>query len=330
MAAFAWSPIGTHPALMSNAIHDPAVYALAQEFLTAGQIDAISGFTGDGFDPYHGNWSDFENRTYCTNPLWTGLTDETTKLQYLMHNATDSGVPAGHSPANRVYIDSTAEALLEFQVAFWSTYPDVRGTSVFSSSRLGAFNYTGTYFDVVNAHIAAVTANAADFKNGASNHDVGWAGTTQAQLFARAFIADYLLQKRPTVANAGASYTANPGGSVTFSAAGSQDPDSISWANNGAFSNNGGGLLSYEWDLDGDGNYGDVTGVSPNVSYSDLVDLVGYTPGKLINLRVTDDEASVGYASATLAVLVPEPGTLVMLLAVAFGLLAYAWRRRRS
>jgi hypothetical protein len=206
-------------------------------------------------------------------------------------------------------------------------------------ARGGTFSYTGTYYDIVNAHIAAVQANAAWFKSRptyslfgvyskspADNTTAATAGTAQGQLFARAFIADYLLQKRQTIANAGTSYTAHPGGSVTFSVAGSEDPDSISWGTGGTFANNGGGLVSYEWDL-GNGNHADASGPGPTLSYSALVGMVGYGT-KTIHLRVTDDEGSYSIGSATLIVEIPEPSVLAMLVGLAIATLLWRLRRR--
>jgi hypothetical protein len=323
--AFGWAAVTTHPTLISTALHDPAVYSLATEFLTSDQINTISNFTGDGFSPYHGHWEEFANRAYYTDPLWAGLTDETTKICYLMHNATDSGVPLGHNPARPVYEgESGVETTLEAQVGTWLSYPTISGTSM----------YTGDYNSVVSQHISAVQSNAAWFKSRplyglfgyywhsqGDNRTAGWAGTTQAMTFARTFLADYLLQKRPTVANAGGSYSVNPGGNVNFSAAGSQDPDSISWASNGSYSNNGGGLSEISWDLHGNGTYGDMTGMSPAQSYSQLVTAVGYTEGRTIGARVTDNEGKVAYAQANLAVYAPP---------VAQGRAQYGWLGKPS
>jgi hypothetical protein len=358
---FGWASVSTHPTLMERALKDPSIYStsdpncLVRSLLSSSQIDTISGFTGDNkptndFSPYHGHWEEFANRAYYTDPQWAGLTDETTKLCYLMHNATDSGVPINHNPAQPVYNGGWdglvgVESELEAQVGTWLTYPTIAGTSTVSSVS-GTFSYLGTYTDIVQTHIQAVQANAAWFrdqpeatflgiglgyKTSDANRTAGTAGTTQAMLFARAFVTDYLLQKKVTIANAGSSYTIGQGQSITLSSAGSQDPDSVSWGGNGTFANNYGGLTNFAWDINNDGNYGEVTGANPTLTYNELKSLAGGTgSGKTIHLRVTDDEGSVGFATATLNILtVPEPGSLTLLLVFATVLCGFL-RLRRS
>jgi hypothetical protein len=346
--AFAWIPTSTHPDLIRKAVHDNAVLALAQEFLSSDQIETISSYSGDGalLNGFHGNWDELRNRAYCseTSPHnWASLlSSPTTALCYLMHNATDTGVPIGHSPAGisdpaHGYtgyapggLDPT-ETLFELAIGGKSSswYANINGTSIVSSVS-GTFYYTGTYWDIVNTHIAAVQANSNYFRQSSSSDDVaGMAGTTQGQLFARAVFADYLLQRRPTIANAGTSYTATPGGSVTFSSAGSRDDDSISWAGNGTYSNNGGGLSAFAWDLNNDGTY-ETSAASPTLTYSQVVSMAGVGMGKTIRLRVTDDEGAVGYASASLNVIaIPEPGAIAMMIGGGLGLAGLVLARRR-
>jgi hypothetical protein len=336
--AFGWGPIITHPGIVTSAFNDPQIDQLAHEYWGSSanaNISAVDGFQGDLFGVHHNEYSAFQSRLWTSSSWWSDVPDEITKLQYLGHNCGDSAVPVDHYPANTVFVDATHENLLEPQVEANSGYQhSVTGTATYSGNV--AFSYIGTYAEVMNAHYNAVRANANWFKNApyglldisASNHTAGWTGVTQGAMFARVVFADYFLSKKPTIANAGTTYRARPGGSVTFHATGSQDPDSVSWAGNGTFSNDGGGLVGYSWDLNGDGNYGDATGASPTMSYSDLVKMDGYTAGRTIGLRVTDNEGSIGYANATLTVDVPEPGALVLLICGGLAVLFVGLSRR--
>jgi hypothetical protein len=248
----------------------------------------------------------------------------------------------------------------------WS-YPQVAGTTQFNYTYTNAgqdgnnnpitgisASYTGTFNDVWQAHYNAETQNVAlwfksrpdgtvypsglpsppypAYVNGKSlvdNFDAAKVGTTLAEMFGRAFLVDYFLSKEPVVAVAGTAYTVNAGDSVTLSSAGSLDPASVTWAANGTYANNGGGLAALDWDINGDGIYGDVTGASPTLTYSQLIAMLGNSTGGTIGLRVTTVEGNVGYGSATLSV-VPEPGTLIMLLGGALALAAVRLIRRRS
>jgi hypothetical protein len=61
---------------------------------------------------------------------------------------------------------------------------------------------------------------------------------------------------RAPIASAGGPYTIREGDSVTLDASGSSDP--------------GGSSLTYSWDLNGDGVFGDATGVRPTLTWSQL------------------------------------------------------------
>lgn len=294
----------------------------------------------------NGSWHNiFQNRLYALEPsvyaqyvqsvpgaptsLWPQLAD-TTRFAYLLHLTGDTGVPIGHGPAGELYPgDPTVHNMLEAQVGTWSTYPNVGGTSALSYnyfktySGIGSISmdYTGTFQEIWQKHYDAVLYNATWFKGAVEIdtlaawpfdparsivRDAGWVGCIQAEMFTRAFAVDYSLSKKAVIANAGTSYTASAGSSVTFSSAGSQDPDSVSWASNGTYSSNGGGLAAIDWDLTGSGTYNDAHDASFNLSYTQLVGLVGFGP-KTVNLRVTDDEGKIGYASASLMVNTPPP-----------------------
>ncbi len=64
---------------------------------------------------------------------------------------------------------------------------------------------------------------------------------------------------RPPTADAGGPYSIAEGGNLLVTAASSSDPD--------------GDPLSYSWDMNGDGVFGDASGVSPTLSWADLANL---------------------------------------------------------
>lgn len=110
-------------------------------------------------------------------------------------------------------------------------------------------------------------------------------------------------------ANAGGPYNLAEGSSLTLSAASSTDPDS-------------GDTLTYSWDVNGDGTFGDATGVNPTLTAAQLATL-GITDGpttKQIKVQVSDGHGhtttspavtlTVTNAIPTLEVTGPSTGTV--------------------
>lgn len=325
---FAWGG-PTHSALAGILFDDPTISPFLSEFgIDAGSIESFTGEPPDAW--HHPGWEALTSRGYLGSygtQNWASL-DETTRLKYLIHNATDCGVPLGHSPAGQSgYKDTVAEAALELQVSSWGSYPSITGTTSYTHSKTGySTSFTGTYSEIVSKFQAAVLNNAA-WLDGRSkpfpyisysqddNRTAGWNGTTLAQYFGRAMLADYFLAKRDTVANIVGNYGVNPGQNAAFSSAGSNDPDSITWLSNGTYTNDGGGITSIAWDLNNDGVY-ETSGAAPTLSYDTLYSLVGPNEGKAIRLQVTDNEGKTAYATSTLAVYTAP---------VALGKAQYGW-----
>jgi hypothetical protein len=86
---------------------------------------------------------------------------------------------------------------------------------------------------------------------------------------------------QPPAASAGGPYAASEGLGVVFTAAASTDPE--------------GGALTYEWDLDEDGQYDDGTGVTASYVYND-------DGSHLVAVRVTDAQGACATATALVEV----------------------------
>ncbi len=108
------------------------------------------------------------------------------------------------------------------------------------------------------------------------------------------FVRQYgtlVVNQLPT-ADAGGAYTINEGQGLILSAAGSSDPD--------------GDTLSYQWDLDNDGQFGEVgepTGVGATVSWATLQSFgIDDNGSYTIGVRVDDGRGGVHSATTTLTV----------------------------
>jgi hypothetical protein len=109
-----------------------------------------------------------------------------------------------------------------------------------------------------------------------------------------------LIANRPPVANAGGPYTVAEGGSVTLTAANSTDPEQAASA------------LSYAWDLNGNGIFGEV---GPSATHGDELGMnVTFNAGDLdgpgtytVSVLVTDVGGLTSVATATINVVNTPP-----------------------
>ncbi len=127
------------------------------------------------------------------------------------------------------------------------------------------------------------------------------------------------------IANAGGPYSIGSGSGLTF-AGSANDPDFAA----------GDSITSAAWDINNDGTFGDVTGLTPSISAALLHALgIPLTPGGpyTMTLRVTDTFGATNVSATTLtiesqAIPAPEPATLTILGAGVLGLTLV--RRKRT
>ena len=84
---------------------------------------------------------------------------------------------------------------------------------------------------------------------------------------------------KPPIANAGGPYSIAEGSSLMLNGSGSYDPDPLD-------------ILTYSWDVNGDGVFGDASGVSPTLTWAQLQVLgINDGPRTVSNVRVRVDDA---------------------------------------
>jgi hypothetical protein len=108
-------------------------------------------------------------------------------------------------------------------------------------------------------------------------------------------IGAYELQVQPPSADAGDGYTVNVGDSVTFNAGDSSSPQGLP--------------LSYSWDLNGDGVFGDATDVEPTLTWAQL-EALGIHEGATYSVKVQVNDGYGGIhlvtSAATSLTVLPE------------------------
>ena len=105
------------------------------------------------------------------------------------------------------------------------------------------------------------------------------------------------VDNHPPVADADGPYAIDEGVDLILDASGSSDPDAGC----------GDSIVSYEWDLDDDGDYDDAAGVSPTIPWADLSGLKRHPDWNPIGLRVTDLFGVVGTDTTSIIIYVNEP-----------------------
>ncbi len=93
-------------------------------------------------------------------------------------------------------------------------------------------------------------------------------------------------------ANAGGPYTIAEGQNLVLNGSGSSDPNLLD-------------VLTYSWDVNGDGTFGDATGVSPTITWAQLV-AYGFGEGPTsisnVRVRVSDGVSTVTSAATTVTI----------------------------
>ncbi len=102
-------------------------------------------------------------------------------------------------------------------------------------------------------------------------------------------------ENNPPVADANGPYTGTVGQSITLDGSSSYDPDS------------GDSIVSYEWDIDNDGQFDDATGITTQYTWNSV-------HNGTVGLRVTDSfgETDTDQASVVINEGEPETGTIIV------------------
>lgn len=201
------------------------------------------------------------------------------------------GTNAGQiSITGTLTLDSNATLKIEAAGATASSYDNIAASGAVNlgSAALDLdVNYSPTSSDVLTLVTGSSVAGQ-------------FAGLTQGAAVGSGFRIDYstgvsvrLVQNTDPIADAGGAYNINEGDGIVLDGSASSDPDAYL----------GDTIVSYEWDIDNDGQYDDATGVSPSLTWSQLSSLGLDDDGSYtIGLRVTNNNGDIGTDTTTLSI----------------------------
>jgi len=166
-----------------------------------------------------------------------------------------------------------------------ATDPDIGQTLTYSWDINGDGTYGDAAGQVVNVTPAQLAAIGGITSGVALNVRVR---VTDGLAYTISPATTFTMNNLPPTANAGGPYTISEGQNLVLNAGASADPYP-------------GDTLSYTWDINGDGTYGDATGVNPTVTWAQLNALgIVDGPTTINNVRVrVSDEAATTTSSAT-------------------------------
>ena len=157
------------------------------------------------------------------------------------------------------------------------------GTRTLKTDASGNASFTFTFSSGVAAG-QIITSTATDPQNNTSEFSAGY------QL-----ASGVVTGNQPPVAEPGGPYTINEGSSLQLDGSHSSDPD--------------GDPLTYTWDINGDGVFGDATGAKPTLTWAQLnaLGIVNGPSSFNVSLRVDDGQGHVVTSTTTLSVLNVAP-----------------------
>ncbi|WP_020681923.1 M36 family metallopeptidase [Marinobacterium rhizophilum] len=226
-------------------------------------------------------WGDNTVGEYVTGNAATGIRSVAYDASNLMYSDYDPWAGSGH-PNGEIWASMVYDIRAEL---------GVNTTTQLVIDGMKATPALPDYLDARDAIIAADTAN-----NAGANFCLLWRIFAERGLGLNATFNKYA-NSGPTdnfdvpvtcapTADAGGTYNTDEGTDVVLDGSGSTESDDSS----------GGAIVSYEWDLDNDGEFDDATGVSP--TFTD----VGDNEVQTIGLRVTNAAGFSDEASTTVTI----------------------------